>query len=124
MKDKLYYLCDSNYKFDSRVQKELISLKKIFNEVILVCWNRSKTSSTLFNTYYINNTEFKRIEIFMQAKYGGGIFNLISLIGFELKLLFLLNKLIMSHDIIHACNLPCGLVTLILKMKKNHCHSQ
>ncbi len=119
MKDKLYYLCDSNYKFDSRVQKELISLKKIFNEVILVCWNRSKTSSTLFNTYYINNTEFKRIEIFMQAKYGGGIFNLISLIGFELKLLFLLNKLIMSHDIIHACNLPCGLVTLILKMKKN-----
>lgn len=118
MKDKLYYLCDSNYNFDSRIQKELVSLKKFFNEVILVCWNREKTKSNIINKYYINNIEIKRIEICSKGKYGGGIFNLFSLILFEIKLFFVLNKILKAEDTIHACNLPCGLIALILKIKK------
>lgn len=118
-KNKIFYVCDSNYKYDSRVQKELLALKKISNKVILVCWNREKNDKNTVSNYELNGITFKRLEICVKASYGGGISNLISLVRFEINLYKLLIKEVKNNSVIHACNLPCGLAAMfICKIKK------
>ena len=120
---KVLYLRTNDYKFDSRVKKEITSLLKIDN-VELTCfgWFRDGkgTKKVTFQQLEINN---KNIPLYLADVYGpwgrGGRKNFLPLYRFMKVLKKWLKKHIAEFDIIHCVDLGTAYYAVPLA-KKHH----
>ena len=101
---------------DSRVEKEMNSLKKKGFNPIAVCWDREKNYNEKEIVLNLPDSDVKIIRRGIQASFGEGMKNIIPFIQFQF---FLFKWLILhkkEYDIIHACDFDTGFIANISRV--------
>ena len=86
MEDLIVFLRSNPVNPDSRVEKEVDSLLKVYpNRVIVVAWDRKETFNNKNEILKLQNTETRIIRIGEKASFGDGFKNIIPFIKFEYR---------------------------------------
>ncbi|WP_270325257.1 glycosyltransferase [[Eubacterium] hominis] len=120
MEDLIVFLRSNPVNPDSRVEKEVDSLLKVYpNRVIVVAWDRKETFNNKNEILKLQNTETRIIRIGEKASFGDGFKNIIPFIKFQYRLMTWLIKNRKSIKLIHACDFDtafsASLVNKIIK---------
>ncbi len=116
MKNKaIIYLCDSDFKLDSRPQKEVLGLLKNGYEVNVLTWNRTKNGRIGTEKYNINNYGVNLHYIYVKGKNGGSVKEMFfAILCFEWKLICWLLANIRKCCLVYSCNLNTALFSFLI----------
>ena len=116
MLKKVALIHNTEFRLDSRAQKEVRSLMEAGYYVIFCGWNKSVTSKNQTNYERIGTRKIRIDNICVSVQHGKGFKeNVIQLIKYELKILRWLFDNRKNYCIIHACNMDTALPAVIIK---------
>ncbi|MGM0777904.1 MAG: glycosyltransferase family 4 protein [Bacillota bacterium] len=99
---------------DPRVEKEVGSLSKNFENIHVLAWDRSEKYPQKDQSLYVGKNSCQITRFGIPATYGGGFkTNLLPLISFQVKLFNWLYRNKNSYDVIHACDFDTALIGYI-----------
>ena len=103
---RIAYLCDSNFKFDSRPQKEVRSLLKNGYEVLVLDWDRTGNGRIGKELCSFHGIDVVLNHIAVRGVNGGTLQNMaFVMIRYEAELIRWLIRKKGDYDLIYACNL-------------------
>ena len=119
MNKSIIFLRSNPINPDSRVEKEMNTLKKNGFNVKAVCWDRDTNYKAKNETINLSDVKVQIIRKGIKASYGDGLKNLIPFIKFQIFLLIWLIKNKTNYDIIHACDFDTAFIANISRFITN-----
>ncbi|WP_294659893.1 glycosyltransferase family 4 protein [uncultured Fusobacterium sp.] len=111
---KVIFLRSNPVNPDSRVEKEVFTLKKNGYEIEILGWDRSKNYRLREEIVEQDKFNINIYRIGIKASYSGGIKkNLMPLIRFQISIFYFLFKKRKEIEVIHACDFDTGFISLI-----------
>lgn len=104
-KFRIAYICDSNFKLDSRPQKEVSTLLKKGYEVIILDWDRTKEGAVEQEVYQVDGLPITINNVCIKGENGGTLKSMaLIMLKYEWTLIKWLISKRKNYDLIYACN--------------------
>lgn len=111
---KVLFIRSNPVRPDSRVEKEVFCLKDNGYDVKVFAWDRDSNYPIFEEKLKRNNLTIPIYRTGIKSQYGSGKKNLFSLLRFQIKIIIFIFKNRKNIDIIHACDLDTGAVSLLM----------